>query len=745
MTTITSIDAQFTQAQIRKSSSGISESAANLSSGQKLNANVADLSVGTVLRTRVATLRTTVINAGQAKSLLSTAQGALETIGELLGQQKSLATTAAGDALTSNERGFLNQEFQAITAEIDRIADNTNFNGKSLIDGSISGQAALNSVSGETIENNTLLATSDFALGGVIASGDLVASASAATFTASASVGTSATSTVLNFTQGASSNASTVVIDGNTINFTATASDDAATATAFVDAVRAYQLANDDSVRNFVFVDNLNGSVTVTAANNGTGSDALTFNGTGSNLVVEIGSAGADIIGVDRVFNLNASINQGELRANTGTFNEDLLGGVSNISATISAAGDEVFSATFTAEVNGTTYTSQPVYLLDNGAGGGYILQADQVITFEDRNGPVDTNGVLTDNTFNLVVGAADVSVAGTGLATLQDSINTIADGFETQLVGAKFTQDRNPNLEVVSTTDDTLVNSLSTFLNGIQGYDVANDVKGDIVFRTDGFGNDDAGSIGSVGSFDFNKDTGVLTTTLDGVTYTANLTQSSEPADGSGFITVGGGAAGYSTATGTLTLDSGTIVLTTADTTDARQIRIDLTNVNADTFDVLGDEGEVAFEDAFNTLFGVAANDSLSFQVGASATDSIGVSLGSAKSSALYLDSDNITQSLDITTLANAQTASSVLDNAINANVALISDVKATITRFDSAIENNLTSIQNADAARSNLLDTDFSAESTTFAEQRVRQDAAVSVLAQLNQRIQNLLQLLR
>ena len=97
------------------------------------------------------------------------------------------------------------------------------------------------------------------------------------------------------------------------------------------------------------------------------------------------------------------------------------------------------------------------------------------------------------------------------------------------------------------------------------------------------------------------------------------------------------------------------------------------------------------------------------------------------------------------MTTLANAQAASNVLDNAINTNISLIAEIEATITRFDSAIENNLTSIQNADAARSNLLDTDFSAESTNFAENTVRQDAAVSVLAQLNQRIQNLLQLLR
>ena len=73
------------------------------------------------------------------------------------------------------------------------------------------------------------------------------------------------------------------------------------------------------------------------------------------------------------------------------------------------------------------------------------------------------------------------------------------------------------------------------------------------------------------------------------------------------------------------------------------------------------------------------------------------------------------------------------------------IADVDAAISTFDSAIANNAASIQNSDAARAVLLDTDYAEESTLFAESRVKVDAASAVLAQINARIQNLLQLLQ
>lgn len=139
MSMIQSIDARYAQSQVGVGSAKVAASVSNLSSGTKSNANVADLSVGTVLASRVNTLRVAVNNAGQAKSLLDTAKGALTTIIDLIQQQKALTAKAADDSLTDNERGFLDQEFQALTTQIDRIASTTNFNGKTLIDGSING------------------------------------------------------------------------------------------------------------------------------------------------------------------------------------------------------------------------------------------------------------------------------------------------------------------------------------------------------------------------------------------------------------------------------------------------------------------------------------------------------------------------------------------------------------------------------------------------------------------------------
>lgn len=768
MTTITSIDAQFTQAQIRKSSTGISESSANLSSGEKLNANVADLSVGTVLRTRVATLRTTVINAGQAKSLLSTAKGALETIGNLLQQQKSLAVKAADDSLTSNERGFLNQEFQAITAEIDRIADNTNFNGKSLIDGSISGAASLTTESGESVENNTLNAIGDFSLSKTLSSGVLATSPFAAVD--ADDIGVTRAEGVITF--GYTSNDSageTVTVAGSgtfTYDHTGSATQAAANFAAQANA------STDSDVRNFTYVAS-GATVSIYATDQGEAANAVTFEiaggitGAGNTIVLgtsTISSAAESITSTAGEAGTVAGTNRNVAAADL-TYDEDLIGEFSNFTVNdVNVDSNNRVTVTFSVEVNGNTYVSNEISLVgdavDLTATATGSIKAGQVIQFYNPQGDTDTNGEISDSGFSLTVGTSDVDIEigdpGNAsfttvdeiISEIRDQLNTQLTNVETQLSGAVVLQDRNPNLAVVSTTDDRIASALGTFLDGIEGYDAADatpgTAKGDIVFRTDGFGNDDAGSIGSLGAFSFDRTTGVLSTTLDGVTYSADLTDTdaNESTTGQGFY--GGGGTAFNTTTGTFTTN-GTIFLRTASVADGREIEIDLSNLTNTSIAIVTDEAETAFEAAFNATFGVAANESLSFQVGVAATDSIGVSVSSAKTNALYVDDDGVVQTLDITSLANAQSASNVLDNAINTNISLIAEIEATITRFDSAIENNLTSIQNADAARSNLLDTDFSQESTTFAENTVRQDAAVSVLAQLNQRIQNLLQLLR
>lgn len=142
----TNIAAYYAQANIGKASSNASSSISRLSSGSRIvqaSDDVAALSVGTALRTVVTTLRMALLNANQGTSMLQVADGALGQVTDILQRQKAIAVQASSGSLTSSERGFLNQEFQALASQIDQIAANTNFNGVTLLNGGLGTKSKL--------------------------------------------------------------------------------------------------------------------------------------------------------------------------------------------------------------------------------------------------------------------------------------------------------------------------------------------------------------------------------------------------------------------------------------------------------------------------------------------------------------------------------------------------------------------------------------------------------------------------
>lgn len=136
----TNISAYYAQNNLRAANAQAQASIARLSSGNKIvsaSDDVAGLSIGTILRTTVSTLRTAATNASQGSTLLQVADGALSSLGEILQRQKSLAVQANSGTLSDNERSYLNQEFQSLKLEYDRIVSKTNFNGVTLLDGNL--------------------------------------------------------------------------------------------------------------------------------------------------------------------------------------------------------------------------------------------------------------------------------------------------------------------------------------------------------------------------------------------------------------------------------------------------------------------------------------------------------------------------------------------------------------------------------------------------------------------------------
>ncbi len=138
---ISNFAASVAHRNLQKTDAATTESLAKLSSGTRVVAakdDAAALAIGSRLSAEVQALRQAAVNTSQATSMLQIADGALSTVQDILVRMKTLAAQASSGQLSNAERGFLNNEFQALRTEIDRIANDTEFNGVKLISGGTS-------------------------------------------------------------------------------------------------------------------------------------------------------------------------------------------------------------------------------------------------------------------------------------------------------------------------------------------------------------------------------------------------------------------------------------------------------------------------------------------------------------------------------------------------------------------------------------------------------------------------------
>lgn len=132
------ISAMITQTGLTRAGYEMGKSLEKLSTGLRINRSsddAAGLSVSETLRAQVRGLSRAKANAQDGIALLQIAEGAANEISSVLQRQRELAVQAANDTLTSVDRSYLNQEFEALTSEIDRIAKSTQYNGQTLIQG----------------------------------------------------------------------------------------------------------------------------------------------------------------------------------------------------------------------------------------------------------------------------------------------------------------------------------------------------------------------------------------------------------------------------------------------------------------------------------------------------------------------------------------------------------------------------------------------------------------------------------
>jgi flagellin len=110
-----------------------------LSSGLRINRaadDAAGLAISEGLKSDIRALGQAARNASDGISMVQTAEGSLDEVSNILLRLRELAEQSLNGTLTDTERGYLNDEYQDLLAEIDRISNSADFNGQKLLDGS---------------------------------------------------------------------------------------------------------------------------------------------------------------------------------------------------------------------------------------------------------------------------------------------------------------------------------------------------------------------------------------------------------------------------------------------------------------------------------------------------------------------------------------------------------------------------------------------------------------------------------
>lgn len=139
MTVINTNIAASVTANAMKSNQRIMENTMErLSTGMRINSasdDAAGLAIGSKMESQIRGLQQGVRNANDGISMIQTADGAAEEIGNMFQRMRELAVQAQNGTNGSNDLTNLNKEFASLATEIDRIASTTEFNNVKVLDG----------------------------------------------------------------------------------------------------------------------------------------------------------------------------------------------------------------------------------------------------------------------------------------------------------------------------------------------------------------------------------------------------------------------------------------------------------------------------------------------------------------------------------------------------------------------------------------------------------------------------------
>ena len=710
LTINTNIASLNAQRNLGRSQLDLNESMQRLSSGLRINSakdDAAGLAISDRMTSQITGLNQAVRNSNDGISLAQTAEGALQEGTNILQRMRELAIQSANDTNSASDRQSLQAEVNQLKQELSRIAETTTFNGRQLLDGSMSNaQFQVGANANQTISFGIASAKSTD-LGNNNLTTNNAGGIEAATYTQRA--------VTIAATDASAAESFTVALaDGSTLPVAA-----GADATVFASNLAGATGGTVTPTYSNSVTFDVSG-LTGNAANNtvsitvGTTTLALTkaadgtLGGTAAGFTVDSATqtvtysvsdgSNIEVNGIDYATagsSLTGSISMTEADGDIQTFAQ-ADGNVPDVGY------DQRSSAIYTfddaADIAGITSTGDSLGVAagEEGLGGtgltdltgtnGYNNVGAQTLTVAGGNGFAEVDVLAGDSAAKIAAGV-NATAADTGVTASANTVATLSNLSDNGSISFEL---QGTNTSAVTVNATVLANDLTNLVSAI---------------------NDQAGNTGIFATLSPDKASVVLEQSAGYDIKVSNFEHSAA---------VTGSATGAETMTLTGNQGGGTILTDGGTATEDAQL----------DSAVVGGEVKFSSPSGFNVTSSAAANEQSLF---AAAADGANVS---------ELNSIN---NIDITTVAGAGLAIEAVDGALAQIDTIRGDLGAVQNRFESTIANLSNVSENLSSARSRILDADIAMETSNMTKQNILQQAGVSILAQANQAPQLALSLLQ
>jgi len=191
------------QSSLSKTQTSLTTSMTRLSTGYRINSamdDAAGLQIATRLKAQTSGMAVAMRNTQNSTSMLQTAEGALDEVGNMLVRMKDLATQASDASSSSSDKTAMQAEYDNLGKEIQNIMSNTKFGGQTLLKSGTISSSITFQIGADSSEKMTLDLSADMGASGTVltalGSASAYAGATASTATAGVELTSSANATI---------------------------------------------------------------------------------------------------------------------------------------------------------------------------------------------------------------------------------------------------------------------------------------------------------------------------------------------------------------------------------------------------------------------------------------------------------------------------------------------------------------------------------------------------------------------